>query len=548
VWRAFARAADGNWLEERVVEIPTDGPFQSRAAFQAAREAQVPSNLLAYLGAEAEVIGSSRDAIETWAPLAEAEAKEFDWAGAPRLKSIEEAVALFPSDTDPSGMNDKPRTLAWHDHTAVLIVTKALGDVRLLYVPDPEDERRVERLRFRYGSNEHRLETVFDWRGYFGTNSAVVDGWELMRQSGRGYAASFVGAGGFVVGTVLRRLTKPPLTLNEDRSARPRRIQLERKYRQVATSCPDLSDIDPGRWSRCMVFIHGTVSCGIVGLKDLFPSGIIPPADAPVFRFEHDTFQTIQQNASDLVSLVRDRLVSDHLLFVAHSRGGLVAKLAAEMLRKAAYQAQVLVYTFGTPHLGTPLVAMGTKALNLLFKIGEDFASTVPIPVVSALTKGYSYAVDAPTLPPGIDAMSEQGPSVGLLQALVSPNGARSWASNFSLNGARSGFSAAVEGLLLGALMGRKHDLVVPLDSALAFGTPEPALSCSHVRYFVEPVVSAAIKQFLQPSAVPVAAAPPGPTAPVNPTPAPSSTASNQATLSAIKRRGGGVQLKKKIG
>ncbi len=526
MWKAFSRRVSGEWTElTDIREVSTSGPFRSADALRAASDMNLPRHLRAYLGQEAEVRDASRDAIETWARDAENEAAAYDWAGAPRIRAIEEGIAAFMPASSGAGMPEKPTTLAWHDHTGVIIpITDDRAEIRVEYVPEPRDAYRMERLRYRHATPQHTFETILDWRGYFGRNSGILDGWTMMRESGRGYAASFVGEVGFVVGTVLRRLTTPSVTLEEDPWARTRCVDTEQRYPLVAMECPDLAKIRPPRMDRALVWVHGTVSCGTVGLKDLLlPNfGHLPPAvSGTVFRFEHDTFLKMRRNARELRDLIRDRLVVDHLLIAGHSRGGCVARLAADMLQRAGYRGEVSVYTFGTPHEGTPLVDIGKTALNLLMKASQELITNAPLPIMTPLNKAMCYTLDSVDLPPGIKDMGKDG-EVEAFEDLLTPANARSWGSAFDIHGKESGFGPAASGALRGALGSDPNDLVVPTASALAFGAPQPTLSCSHVRYFLEPTIRNAVQQFLAPpiaapaTALPTAASSAGTPAPHN--------------------------------
>ena len=505
MWKAFSRRASGEWTELQVFETSATGPFRSADAARAASDRSLPPHLLSYLRLEAEANNLSRDAIETWASAAEAEAAAFDWAGAPRIRAIEEGIAAYvPSKT--SGVAEKPTTLAWHDHTGIIIpIVGERAEIRVEYVPEPKDEYRVDRLRYRHATPQHAFETTLDWRGYFGRNSGILDGWTMMRESGRGYVASFVGEVGFVVGTVVRRLTTPALTLDEDPWAKARCVETEQRYPAVAMECPDLTKVRPPRMNRAMVWVHGTVSCGTVGLKDLLlPNfGHLPPAiRGTVFRFEHDTFLKMRRNARELRDLIKDRLAVDHLLLAGHSRGGCVARLAADMLERDGYRGEVSVYTFGTPHEGTPLVEMGKTALNLLVKVSQELMTGAPLPIMAPLSKAMCYTLDSADLPPGIKDMGQDG-EVEAFKDLHLPAHARAWGSNFDIHGAESGFGPAAWGALHGALGSQPHDLVVPTASALAFGTAQPTLACSHVRYFFERSIRDAVHQFLAPPPAP---------------------------------------------
>jgi len=485
-------------------------PFTSQRVLQMARQAlsATHQHLVRYLEEEAKNSELSRDAIEVWGKVAEEESGRFDWAGAPTLKALEEAIALYPLDGQGVNTPLKPSTLAWHDHTGVIIpLTGEEERILVEYTPDMSDEHRVERLRYRYAGADHALETVFEWRGYVGRESAVVDGWELMRQSGRGFVASLGGTFGFVVGTVARRLTRPEPTLGRDPMWRRRLIGMSEKYPHIAAGCPDLSTIAPVAHDAAAVFVHGTVSCGIQSLKELYPLPLQPPGN--MYRYEHDTFLKLDENGSALAEFIRNRVHAKRLLIAAHSRGGLVAVVAAHQLKAAGYPGELSLCTFGTPYLGTPLVAQGKKTLNLLYKLGEEMVGAIP--GMTPLAKGFFYTVDSPILPPGIGVMHEDSDGLPMLRMLGNALTVRAWGSDFNIHTARSGFGVVAEGALLGALQGRAHDLVVPTASALGLGMAQPVLSCSHVQYFLEPAVQTVIAAFL---AAPVPAAPPAPPAP----------------------------------
>jgi hypothetical protein len=495
MWAAAA-LVDGVWTAIDV--IPLEGqPFSSESVWAAAQEhrAQLQSSLLQHLENEKSTLETARDAIELWSISAQADADQFDWTGPAKIKKLEEAIALYFESTTETSAPAKPATLAWHDQTAVIIpLTGKEKSVIIEYQPSLRDETRIARLRYRHAGPDHVLETILDWRGYFGRNSAVVDGWTKMRSAGHGFVASIGGTVGFVVASVLRRLTLVPQpTPERDPTAQRRLIALSERYAHIANGCPDLSRINPVDHKCAIVFVHGMVSCGIVGLKDLYPAahGAIPH---PIYRYEHDTFRPLDENASELTELIYSRIHTQRLLIAAHSRGGLVARLALDDLLRRGYGGQIEVYTFGTPHLGTPLVEVGGKALNLIYKLGEDFVGSVPW--MTPLTKANSYLVDAPSLPRGIAVMREHSDVMDLLRRLGSSDRVHSYGSAFDIATAPSGFGVVVEGALLGAFGERSHDLLVPTESSLGFGRAERALGCSHVHYFLEPTVQKAIKQY----------------------------------------------------
>ena len=332
----------------------------------------------------------------------------------------------------------------------------------------------------------------------------MIDGWTLMRQRGHGYIASIKGTVGHVVFSVLRRAKHVEPTFERDPTTRSRLVHMSERYPHIASSCPDLSTISPQAHDVAVVFVHGTVSCGIQGLKDLYPTLTNAPAmQLPIFRYEHDTFLSLADNATELASLIADRLRLNQLYLVAHSRGGLVGRLAARELELNGYRATISISTFGTPHQGTPLVALGTKAVNMLYKAGEEIVGSIP--VLSTLTKAYSFVYEAPCLPKGIEAMGESSGECATLRFVGDPSKVQAWGSDFDVATAPSGFGAVVEGGLLGAFKDNHHDLVVPSASALGFGIKNPLLRCSHVHYFSDALVQGAIRGLYSPPSSPVA-------------------------------------------
>jgi hypothetical protein len=236
--------------------------------------------------------------------------------------------------------------------------------------------------------------------------------------------------------------------------------------------------------------VHGTVSCGIQGLKDL----INFPAETPIVRYEHDTFHAVKENGAELAELITTKLRTKRLLLAAHSRGGLVARFAADELIRSGYPSEIKVFTFGTPHQGTPLAAMGGTFVNLLYKLGGIVVNSIPI--TSLLGRAYSFLIDCPMLPLGIDVMREDSQELAMLNAYGDGNQVFSWGAQFPFDSNRSGFGITTTGALLAAMAGIANDLVVPTHSAVGFGIPQPVLNCSHTQYFEQPQVQAAIQNF----------------------------------------------------
>ena len=172
------------------------------------------------------------------------------------------------------------------------------------------------------------------------------------------------------------------------------------------------------------------------------------------------------------------------------------------------------LHTFGTPHLGTPLVQIGAKLLNQIFKLGGHVVEARCL-ALTPLSLAYSYLLDAPALPPGIEVMQSNGQALSILNEVGDRQGVECWASQFDINAGTSGFGIEIENILLGALDGVSHDLVVPTSSALFFGVPRPVLNCSHIQYFQQ----APVRAFFDT----LGAATPAPPSPSRPPSAPTS-------------------------
>lgn len=404
MWNVAA-LVNGEWSQVPAIVIENGlPPSLLDVRTQAEQMLNMPNanRLLQFLDAEGSLVTqqknvvSANNGIELWAEAAAQDSGEFDWAGPGKLEQVEGALAYYASI--PEANTARPDTLAWHDDTTAIIPNRAdRQQLMIEYLPNLRDENRVERFKFRYGSSEHRLETIFEARGYYGTESAVIDHWREMRRSGHGYVASMRSSAGFVVGRILRRQVRPAPMLKNDPTYRRRLIDMCERFPDVTRNCPDLASITTVRdHEDAIVFVHGTVSCAIQSLKDFYNAGI----DIPIYRYEHDTFLPVSENGAELANLIGAHVRARRLMIVAHSRGGLVARIALSKLLRSAYPGDVSVLTFGTPHEGTPLANVGSAFVNLLFRLGSYVVGAIPVtaPAVAAWT----FVYDSPTLPPGI--------------------------------------------------------------------------------------------------------------------------------------------------
>lgn len=432
MWNARVFRTSG-WQEMAVIEVG-ELPTVDTVLDTARRLLPNDLRLIQHLEAESKMASESgrigREPIAAFAESAEKESREFEWSTGTRVSALDDgAIGLSFVDAKSAA----PAVIGWHEPTAVILsMDEDTREVLIEYVPDEASEDRVRRLRYKYDAGDHRLETIFDWRGYFGPQSATIDGSNDMQSDGPGFVTRFRGRSSHLVGRVLRRLTFGHPTLHHDPLAIRRERAASAEYPQIAQWCPVLSERNPVADKHALVFVHGTASCGLQALKDLF--AVPAPPGYPVRRFEHDTFAPILDNATDLSRLIDKTIRVDRLLVVAHSRGGLVARAAVDDLIRDGYPATISLHTFGTPHRGTPLVNIGRRLLAQLYKIGE-WGLNIAAPALSPLTWAHGFLFDAPDLPPGIEIMKEDSDGLRMMNRYGDRTSVTCWGSKFDING-----------------------------------------------------------------------------------------------------------------
>jgi hypothetical protein len=138
------------------------------------------------------------------------------------------------------------------------------------------------------------------------------------------------------------------------------------------------------------------------------------------WRFEHDTFLGIARNVAHLVAAVRRQCIADsppdaqrHIVLIAHSRGGNVARFGLMALRKAfATQGWTFAaVTLGSPHLGTHVFErVGHRwhglaaAVGGLRHLGAPWMSRDTLAELVNLERGLAYDV-----PPGFHDVEPAG-------------------------------------------------------------------------------------------------------------------------------------------
>jgi pimeloyl-ACP methyl ester carboxylesterase len=141
-----------------------------------------------------------------------------------------------------------------------------------------------------------------------------------------------------------------------------------------------------------IVFLHGLMSTDAGTFDELvvrIKNDNFSP-DVHLLGWPHDTLARIKVNAQDLAELIENRLGPSGLplLFVCHSRGGLVARATAvKLIEGNSGWAERLkgAVTFGTPHMGSELAERGDEFLGKLLLLKTIRETGESLPLIDAL-------------------------------------------------------------------------------------------------------------------------------------------------------------------
>jgi hypothetical protein len=155
------------------------------------------------------------------------------------------------------------------------------------------------------------------------------------------------------------------------------------------------------------------------------------------WRFEHDTFLGIARNVAHLVAAVRKHCIANapadarrHIVLVAHSRGGNVARFGLTALRKAFGNQgwTFAAVTLGSPHLGTHVFErVGHRwhglaaAVGGLRHLGAPWMSRETLAELVNLERGLAYDVPPgfhDVEPAGVDRMMRGRPATDLPEGM----------------------------------------------------------------------------------------------------------------------------------
>lgn len=178
------------------------------------------------------------------------------------------------------------------------------------------------------------------------------------------------------------------------------------------------------------------------------------------------------------------------MALIAHSRGGLVAARAAQLLGAAKAVEVAGLLTLGTPFSGTPVALMaraGSLGVTSLMG-GLRFGGG---PVVDFGTRIGSLVLrTAP--PPGLTVMNPDSDVLPVLRQYL-PHSAMTIGGTAEASADRYG-AATVKGVGRGAFGDQPNDLIVSVASALAENTQHLVVPSDHFSYLEEPGVRDAIR------------------------------------------------------
>ncbi len=369
-------------------------------------------------------------------------------------------------------------------------------ELELLHDTVIEDDLEVRRTELRQMGIAQPPELALMWRLYRGTNSSAVDGQEPAPERTFRIVPGLIAAGAYLVGRLVVTVNGHVQRDARDPFFRGRIAQAEladlKIGRRTVEECPELEIAarSSGVGPAAIIAVHGTMACAIPLAREL---GAIFAGRGPILRFEHDTWNGIHVNAAALSRDIRSAGLQS-VLFVAHSRGGLVARQAIGNLRDESPEITCRLIAAGTPFAGTPIVGavesglLGVRAALGVIRVLTGSALDTVSRLLGMLVKG--------RLPLGIAQMH---PAEGYLSAFA---GTRlpiaAIAGYVDPNGPNESWGAAAnrglgEGVFRDPGTGRptRHDYVVPTDSAAARVAPDDVLEveCDHSSYFVHPVV-----------------------------------------------------------
>lgn len=321
------------------------------------------------------------------------------------------------------------------------------------------------------------------WRIYMGNNTARFDGGEPASRGLHRIRLGGTKIAGMLVGRLVYAIPMRASDAGADPFAQSRLARYEAKHQATTNDCPRIGHaIGPvsGTVGNLVVAVHGTMSTA-VPLAEAARAAIEPRT--PVVRFEHDTWRPIFENAGELAAEV-SRLGARDVLFIAHSRGGLVARHAEALLRRSGTRTAVL--SLGTPFLGTPIIDGVQKGLIGVRTLLGGLRLATASDIVDAPTRLLGWMLKG-DLPAGLAAMRPGSEYLRTTDAFPRHRATRyagrvvpPYSGDAYGVGFLSGFATAAFGK-------DDNDLVVAASSAIGDApTGARIVDCDHFSYLLD--------------------------------------------------------------
>jgi hypothetical protein len=426
-------------------------------------------------------------AIESWAGQAAEES-----SGDIHLAGVANGMPFALASESPEGP-----TVVWHDMSILAAqIPPGYAFLRLEYERDQRDVERGFLLEERF--RRARKRDFVDWRFYIGTRTPAVNGESPARRvtSTRWRAGVRLGGIGGILIARFANWRGPAQRVPRDPSWTSRVKQSESEYPDAADAFPLVEGLAADA-NRALVYVHGTMSCALPALD-----AVHDIIGRNVARFEHDTFISIRHNAADLARQIIDRrLAPRDLHFVGHSRGGLVARLAAAQVFRHARPApdRISVHTFGTPHRGTPLVGQALIDLEPVLRMAQLFSGLLSDAQHRRWrdlgSTAWSYLLRGRQMPEGVLEMAPGDLLLEMIEIACPPQVPTiACGGNCEITIAPDGTKISFFQSLGKEIFTGPNDLIVSRDSATAVGTAwRLADPCTHFDYFINDEVRQAL-------------------------------------------------------
>jgi len=466
------------------------------------KEFGVSPGLVAHAIREAKESRLLGDSPETWSPLASA--TRFDELGRWRAQeelAVELARLTSGRDQQPTASFDvgfgsaesnavvslevageRAAAFAFDSKGFAVPFPESIDALEISVVDDAADDRTWSELGAALPDGDRQ--TVVVWRVYSGENSWMRDVVSSAREGVHRLTLRGLEGAGVVVGRALRVVNKRLRKIQGDPFMRRRLALAELHDQKTSEACPRITDL-PSAATSAVVVVHGTMSTAL----PLAGAVRATAGDGQrCLRYEHDTWMTLEAHAEELAGLITEH-VRDTVVLIAHSRGGLVAARAAQILGAKRSVRVAGLLTLGTPFAGTPL-ALAARAGSLGMTSVMGGLRFLGGPVVDAGTRiaGLVLRVDPP---PGLTVMNPTSDALPILRQYL-PQPATTIAGTADPSADRYG-AALITGVGRGAFSDQPNDLIVSVASALVENTDHVVVASDHFSYVGEPAVSQAM-------------------------------------------------------